>query len=106
MGKKIPGKKHHGTKDPEKQAKARLDKIKMKVEPLVGEYIDIAIVPDQRPAGKGGPPGRAQVAAHADGRQGADQGNRHILAVSPKVRPEKIVTMRKCGPYYKGQPTY
>ena len=31
MGRKIPGKKHHGVKDPEKQQKARLDKIKMKV---------------------------------------------------------------------------
>ena len=31
MGRKIPGKKHHGVKDPEKQQKARLDKVKMKV---------------------------------------------------------------------------
>lgn len=31
MGRKIPGKKHHGVKDPEKQQKARLDKIKMKI---------------------------------------------------------------------------
>jgi len=31
MGRKIPGKKHHGVKDPEKQQKARLDKVKMKI---------------------------------------------------------------------------
>lgn len=31
MGRKIKGKKHHGTKDPEKQQKARNEKIKMKI---------------------------------------------------------------------------
>jgi len=31
MGRKIKGKKHHGTKDPEKQRQVREDKIKMKI---------------------------------------------------------------------------
>lgn len=37
MGKKIPGKKHHGVKDPEKQAKVRLDKIKNKINSNPGK---------------------------------------------------------------------
>jgi len=31
MGRKIPGKKHHGVKDPEKQRQARFDRIKQKI---------------------------------------------------------------------------
>jgi hypothetical protein len=31
MGRKIKGKKHHGTKDPEKQQQRRMEAIKMKV---------------------------------------------------------------------------
>jgi hypothetical protein len=31
MGRKIKGKKHHGTKDPEKQQQRRMEKIKLKV---------------------------------------------------------------------------
>jgi len=43
MGRKIPGKKHHGVKDPEKQQKARLDKIKMKINarPAKEDYQDV-----------------------------------------------------------------
>jgi len=37
MGRKIPGKKHHGVKDPEKQQKARFDKIKMKINNKPGQ---------------------------------------------------------------------
>lgn len=37
MGRKIPGKKHHGVKDPEKQQKARFDKIKMKINQNPGK---------------------------------------------------------------------
>ena len=86
MGRKIPAKKHHGTKDPEKQKKARLDKIKMKVKPLVSVSSSV-IVPDQRAPRQGGPPGGPQVAAHDGGRTGADQGNGNILAVFSEVRP-------------------
>ena len=39
MGRKIPGKKHHGVKDPEKQKRARLDKIKLKVGLNMDELI-------------------------------------------------------------------
>ena len=39
MGRKIPGKKHHGVKDPEKQKRARLDKIKLKVGLKIYELI-------------------------------------------------------------------
>lgn len=35
MGRKIPGKKHHGVKDPEKQAQKRLEKVKAKVRAQV-----------------------------------------------------------------------
>jgi len=43
MGRKIPGKKHHGVKDPEKQQKARLDKIKMKINarPAKEDFQDV-----------------------------------------------------------------
>jgi len=38
MGRKIKGKKHHGTKDPEKQQQKRLDLIKTKVSAGLHDY--------------------------------------------------------------------